>query len=322
MPQRILRFFRTGGRLSSAGRELSGMHKPVLLEEVIEYLKPENGDVILDATVGCGGHACAILGKILPNGILIGLDTDDEALGAAAESLGPFPEKSVRLAQNNFADFNMVLEKMGVDKVDGVVADLGVSSLQLDSAGRGFSIGADGPLDMRMDRGSSITAGAVVNKYREDRLSEIFWTYGEERFARRIARFIVKRRSEKPIQTTHELAGLVMRASGRGRGRARIHPATRVFQALRIEVNRELESLKGFLDKLPSFLRKGARVCVISFHSLEDRMVKVAFRKYAAEGKIRILTKKPLRPSEQEMAHNPRSRSAKMRVGECLGVEA
>jgi len=283
-------------------------HIPVLLKEVIENLNPLPGKVYVDGTIGGGGHAREILKRILPGGRLIGIDLDDEALKVAEVTLRDFSEGLI-LIKENYSNLVNILQGLAIDKVDGILLDLGISSLQL-RGGRGFSLDDIGPLDMRMDRSLEITAGDVVNKFSEDRLAKIIWEYGEEKMAKRIARSIVKAR---PIYSARELAQLISRLSRRGT--KRIHPATKTFQALRIFVNGELNSLSQALKDGATILNPKGRFCVISFHSLEDRIVKDNFRHLKG---LRVLTKKPITPSLEEIRRNPRARSAKLRVAEAI----
>ena len=295
------------------------MHKPVLAKEVLEYLRPQRGEIIMDATLGGTGHAGLIIEKISPGGMLIGIDKDEDAIRAAKGKLEDIDASSYILEKADFRDFDSVLRRHNIEKINGALFDLGVSSFQLDDAEKGFSFNNDGPLDMRMNKGDRLTAQYVVNKYPEHKLFEIIKTFGEERYARRIARSIVGIRKKEPFRTTTELADAVKRAVGYKYGRSRIHPATRTFQAIRIEVNSELDALKEALEKLPQFLKAGARVCVISFHSLEDRIVKNFFRDRSKEGLFRIVTKKPVTGSYEEVFDNPRARSAKLRAAEFTG---
>lgn len=288
-------------------------HVPVLLEEATDLLTGNRGRIYVDCTLGGGGHAKRILEKN-PSARLIGIDQDEEVLELAKENLREFADR-VSIYRANFADLDLVLREEGVEKVDGFLFDLGVSMFQLRSD-RGFSFQIDAPLDMRMNRDQSLTAYRVVNEYPQRELERIFREFGEERFSSRIARAIVDFRKKKPIETTGELVDLILSAiPGRFR-HGRIHPATRVFQALRIEVNRELDNLEVALEKTVDRLNPGGRLVVISFHSLEDRIVKNFFRRH--RGEFRILTKKPLTPSEEEIRRNPASRSAKLRAGEKL----
>lgn len=286
-------------------------HQPVMLKEVLEWLRPRRGQVVLDCTVGVGGHAAAILEELGAGGLLLGVDKDEEALDMAKRFLAPYAE-NVRLFHSDYRDVESVLEEAGVEggKVDGILLDLGALSSQLDSPQRGFSFRHEGPLDMRMDISERITAAELLRKLSEKELADVFWQFGEERWSKRIARAIKR---ESPIKTTTQLADLIKRTVP---GRGRIHPATRVFQALRIAVNRELEGLETFLDNCHGFQRPGGRTVAISFHSLEDRIVKHAFLRNSRAGTYRILTKKPIRPSQQEVQENVRSRSAKLRAME------
>lgn len=289
-------------------------HKPALLKETIEFLNICPGKRYIDATVGGGGHSEAILKK---GGIVLGIDCDPEALRAAKERLSSAcPGAPWRLARGNFANLKKIAKKIGFGKVAGVLLDLGVSTYQLETGRRGFSFKKDGPLDMRMDPSLQVTAADLVNKLGENELYEIFKKFGEERFARRIAGAICRARRLKPIINTNQLAEIILRARPR-RGRFdRTHPATRCFQALRIAVNDELNNLQKALLQAFEILEPKGRLVVISFHSLEDRIVKWFLKEKEAEGKMTILTKKPIRPGKEEVDLNPRSRSAKLRAGE------
>lgn len=305
-------------------------HISVLPDEVLEALAPRSGGVYLDGTLGGAGHSGLILEASAPDGILIGLDRDAEAIAAASGRLARFGARA-RLAQCNFAEAAKALAGFGIDRLDGFVLDLGVSSHQLDTGDRGFSFQVDAPLDMRMDRGCGPTAAELVNTLPEGELARIIADYGEERWAKRIASFLVRARSEHPIETTFELVDLVKGAIPKAKWEERLHPATRTFQGLRIAVNRELESVEEGVSALIGLLKKGGHGAVISFHSLEDRIVKNCFRA-AATGCIcpkglpgcvcgrtpqcKVVTGKPIRPSAAEMERNPRSRSAKLRVVE------
>lgn len=291
------------------------MHQPVMLKEVISSLNLKQGDIVLDATVGGGGHARAMLGKIMPGGNLIGLDADPAAIVTAKEALKDF-EGSFKLINENYRDLDIVLSKEPVKAFDAILLDAGISSYQMDDGSRGFSIKTNAKLDMRMDPRMTISGYDIVNRYKESDLSDIIWRFGEERFHRKIARFIVEARAGKPIETTHELAEIVHRAIGSRGGKSKIDPATRTFQAIRIAVNDELGTLEEGLKKMVSWLDIGARICVISFHSLEDRIVKNLFKGYAALGVLKVITKKPLRPGDEEVIINPRSRSGRLRVAE------
>ena len=294
-----------------------GLHRPVLLEEALFFLNPAPGKVIVDATIGLAGHAKEIMQKISPGGTLIGIDRDSESLKIAHEKLKPF-QGTFKLINENFRNLKEILKNIGIEKVDGVLFDLGVSSLQLERNDRGFSIKNNGPLDMRMNKDQALTAKDLVNNLREDELSNLIRDFGEERFHRRIAGNIVNMRRKNQIKTTGELAEIIIASLPYGRRHGRIHPATRTFQALRIRVNDELRALEDVLRELPHVLKNGARACVVSFHSLEDRIVKNIFREFAKEGLFRILTKRIVTAGEKEILENPRARSAKLRAIESL----
>ncbi|MCL5884391.1 MAG: 16S rRNA (cytosine(1402)-N(4))-methyltransferase RsmH [Deltaproteobacteria bacterium] len=302
---------------------MPGEHIPVLLQEILEWLAPAPGEAFLDGTVGAGGHAAAIAARIGPDGILVGSDADPAMLSAASERLRGFP--GVRLVLADFAELPRLREAAGGRAFDGILLDLGLSSIQLDDPTRGFSFREDGPLDMRRDPASEgPTAAELLRRRSERELADIFYRLGEERFSRRIARAVVARRRRDPIERTGQLADLVAAVIPRKAWPRAIHPATRVFQALRIAVNGELDSLAAFLSRFPEHLAPGGRVAVISFHSLEDRMVKEAFRTLAAgRGAFTVLTRKPVVPRDEEIAVNPRSRSARLRaVRRSRGEEA
>jgi len=284
--------------------------------EVLAFLAPGRGGSFVDCTVGLGGHARALLEAGATR--VIGLDRDRDALDAAAGTLTAWRDR-VELVHSDYRDLDAVLDARGLTTVDGVLADLGVSSLQLEADGRGFSFQRDEPLDMRMDRSTGPTAALRLQAVAEDELADVIFGYGEERYARRIARAIVDARGRAPIATTGQLAAVVRRAVPR-RGYTRIDPATRTFQALRIWVNGELEGLDRFLDRAVRRLRAGARLVVITFHSLEDRVVKHTFRafEHRDEAAVRVLTKKPVTPGAAELAGNRRARSAKLRAVERL----
>ena len=288
-------------------------HVPVMTAEVLEQLRPERGGLFLDCTVGPGGHARALLEAGATR--LIGLDRDRDALELARERLAPWSDR-VELVHADYRTIEDVLDRRGIALVDGALADLGVSSMQFDAAGRGFSFQRDEPLDMRMDRSGGETAADLVARSSEEDLANAIFQYGEERFSRRIARAIAGARREAPIATTGQLAAIVRRAIPR-RGSAGIDPATRTFQALRIWVNRELDGLDRFLEAAARRLRIGARLVVISFHSLEDRIVKHTLRALdRSEGVVTVLTKRPVTPLDEEVQRNPRARSAKLRAAE------
>ncbi len=285
-------------------------HVPVLPSEVLQYLQPERGGLFVDCTVGLGGHARALLEAGASR--IIGFDRDEHALAIARQTLLPWQDR-VELIHADYRDFARELDARGVESIDGALADLGVSSMQLDGEGRGFSFQRDEPLDMRMDQSSGDTAADLVAKASERELADAIYEYGEERYSRRIARAIVDARAIEPIRTTGRLAAIVRRAVP-VRGYARIDPATRTFQALRIWVNSELEGLDRLLTALARRLREGARLVVISFHSLEDRIVKHTFRGLAQDRRGHVLTKKPVIAGDAELQANPRARSAKLRV--------
>jgi 16S rRNA (cytosine1402-N4)-methyltransferase len=276
----------------------------------------------MDCTVGYAGLAARILEQSSPGGVLIGIDRDEQALNAAQAHLHGF-DGLVHLRKGNFADLKAHLSFFGISTVDGVVFDLGVSSPQLADAGRGFSFLADGPLDMRMDQSTGQTAAELVQALSEGELADVIYEFGEERYARRIARVIARERRRRRIETTGQLVALIEQAVPAGYRHGRIHCATRTFQALRIAVNRELEAVEPALRQAADVLAPGGRLCAISFHSLEDRIVKNTFRSVAQDPRasFRILTKKPITPSEAESRRNPRARSAKLRAGERFSEE-
>ncbi len=292
-------------------------HTPVMLEEILGYLNLSPGKVIVDATLGTGGHTEAVLGRISPCGKLIGIDRDQVSLKVAKTRLRNYAEYC-EFVYGNFSDIDVILKKLNIKKVDGILFDLGISSFQLEEPERGFSFQSDGPLDMRLDRNTHISAYDLVNNLNEEEISHLLWSFGQERWHNRIARFLVKERGKRPISTTSELTQVVVRAIPYRYRHYRIHAATRTFQALRIAVNRELETLESGIVKAIAALEKNGRICVISFHSLEDRIVKLKFRLAAQEGLIKIITPKPLTPGETEARVNPSSRSSKLRVAERL----
>ena len=285
-------------------------HTPVLVEQVVRWLRIEPGGTYIDATVGTGGHSLEIV-RHLTTGQLVGLDRDAQALEIARERLKDF-EKQVTLVHANFSRIDEVARDLRLPPAKGVVADLGVSSPQLDTPARGFSFRAAGPLDMRMGSSEPLTAAEIVNQWPEKQMADLLWKFGEERNSRRIARAIVRAR---PIRDTGHLATVVAGVC-KARGRQRLHPATKTFLALRIAVNRESEELGQFLSRTPATLASGGRFVVLSYHSLEDRMVKHAFLNFARQGVLQVLTKKVIVPSVEEIHANPRARSAKMRVAE------
>ena len=289
-------------------------HVPVMTAEVLQQLRPEQGGLFVDCTVGLGGHSRALLEAGATR--VIGLDRDLDALARAGETLAPWGDR-VELVHADYRAIAEVLDSRRIATVDGALADLGVSSMQFEAPGRGFSFQRDEPLDMRMDRSQGETAADFVARATERELADTIFQYGEERFSRRIARALVETRRETPVSSTAQLAAIVRRSIPR-RGYMRIDPATRTFQALRIWVNRELEGLDRFLEAAASRLRAGARLAVITFHSLEDRIVKHTLRalEHRDAAFVRVLTKKPLIPAEDEVQRNPRARSAKLRVAE------
>jgi 16S rRNA (cytosine1402-N4)-methyltransferase len=285
-------------------------HVPVLLGEIIEWLAPRPGQIVIDGTLGAGGHTRALAKHIEPGGYVIALDRDPAAVSAAETQLAGLP---VKLIHANFAEVPEVLEEIGVERAAGILLDLGLSSDQLADPARGFSFQADGPLDLRFNPTAGEPAWRLIKRLPERHLADLIYQYGEERYSRRIARAIVERRATSEIRTAAELADIVRRAIPRRKHAERIDPATRTFQALRIAVNDELGSLETALRRLPECLQDRGRLAIISFHSLEDRRVKEAFRD---DPRLKNLTRKPVRPSEDEIGQNPRSRSAKLRVAQ------
>lgn len=305
-------------------------HVPVLLEECIENLNIKKDGIYIDGTVGSAGHSNEIIKYLDRNGLLIGIDQDENAIRAATKALTDVT-CGIKLVRDNFSNLKYILEDFGIEGFDGLLLDLGVSSHQLDEAERGFSYMHDAPLDMRMDNRSSLTAGDIVNNYSERDLEKIIKDYGEERWAKRIAQFIVKFRADEEIVTTHQLVDVIKKAIPKGARTKGPHPAKRTFQAIRIEVNRELDVIKGTIEAAVEMLNVNGRICIITFHSLEDRIVKNTF-KYLAnpcecpqefpiclcnkKPAVKIITRKPITPTEKELGINPRSRSAKLRVAE------
>ncbi|MBU5677288.1 16S rRNA (cytosine(1402)-N(4))-methyltransferase RsmH [Alkaliphilus sp. MSJ-5] len=303
-------------------------HISVLLEECIENLNIKENGIYVDGTLGGAGHSKEIAKRLGQNGLLIGIDQDENAIKAASEKLSNMMDR-VKLVRDNFSNLSYVLESLGILGFDGLLLDLGVSSHQLDEAERGFSYMNDAPLDMRMDNRNILTAKDIVNNYSEQDLEDIIKSYGEEKWAKRIAQFIVKFRNDEEIVTTHQLVDIIKRAIPKG---ARIdgpHPAKRTFQAIRIEVNGELDIIKNTIEAAVEKLNKGGRICIITFHSLEDRIVKNAFRALSnpctcptefpicqcnKKPTVKIITRKPILPTDEELEVNPRSRSAKLRV--------
>ncbi|MDA8428647.1 MAG: 16S rRNA (cytosine(1402)-N(4))-methyltransferase RsmH [Geobacteraceae bacterium] len=307
-------------------------HQSVMPEEVIQFLDPRPGGVYLDGTLGGGGHARLILERCTPGGMLVGIDQDREALRATGQRLAEFGS-SARLVHGNFGELDRHLDSLGVVALDGFILDIGVSSHQLDSGNRGFSFQHDAPLDMRMDTSQGRTAAELLNELPEQELERIIWEYGEDRWAKRIASFIVKARLEAPIAGTFQLVDIIKGAVPKAKWDERIHPATRTFQAIRIAVNRELENLEKGLRAAINRLKPGGRGVVISFHSLEDRIVKHIFREYTTgctcprnlpvcvctnRPQVKVLTSRPVMAGNAEIGENPRSRSAKLRSVEKL----
>ena len=309
-PLRILGF-------SQMERLSSPRHEPVMTEEVVAMLQVARGGVFVDCTVGLGGHSCALLEAGADR--LVSFDRDAEALQVATGVLGNWG-KRVELVHADFRTLDATLDALGIVGIDGALADLGMSSAQLAGVGRGFSFQRDEPLDMRMDRSAGLTAAEMLDQVDESELADVIHRFGEDRHARRIARVLVATRNRVPVNTTAQLADVVRQAVPRRGGYQRIDPATRTFQALRIWVNRELDALDAWLLSVCRRLNAGARLAVITFHSLEDRIVKHTFRALEREGDIaiKVLTRRPLRPSPAEVSRNPRARSAKLRVAERL----
>lgn len=307
------------------------VHIPVLLNEVVNFLQCEPDKIYVDANLGDGGHAEQILKKSSPAGILIGIDRDEDSIKFASDRLSSYKER-VHIFHDNFKNIKDVVRgRGGFSKVDGILFDLGVSTRQLMTAERGFSFSSDAPLDMRMDRSRGITAKEVVNNFEEEKLRDIIYKYGEERWAKKIAHAIVRERGKMSIETTSQLSGIVVSAIPPAHRSQRIHPATKTFQAIRIAVNSEIEILEDAVRNAVDVLNEKGKICVISYHSLEDRIVKNLFREMehgcicphdipkcicGRKGVIKILTKKPVTPSEEEVRRNPRSRSAKLRAAE------
>ncbi|MGV8073915.1 MAG: 16S rRNA (cytosine(1402)-N(4))-methyltransferase RsmH [Syntrophobacteraceae bacterium] len=313
---------------------MQGKHIPVMCNTAVGLLACRPGGLYVDGTLGGGGYAEEILKLSAPDGMLLGIDLDARAISRGHDRLHEYEERLL-LEEANFADILLVLRKVGWQSVDGIVIDLGVSSFQLDDPDRGFSFTQDGPLDMRMDSKLPISAADLVNSLPQDELANLIFRFGEERWSRRIARAIVTERNTKQIERTRELAELIRRTVPKSEDSRRIHPATRTFQALRIAVNKELESLERFLENVLDVLKPGGRLSVVAFHSLEDRIVKERFRNWAkscrcpktiliceCEGRplVRLLNRKALKPEPDEIARNPRARSARLRAIEKLPV--
>ena len=305
-------------------------HTTVLLHETVDGLNVRPDGIYVDATLGGGGHASEVCRRLSGTGRLIGIDQDADAIEAAGRRLESFGEK-VTIIRSNYRDMKPELHKLGIDGVDGITLDLGVSSYQLDTADRGFSYRMDAPLDMRMDQRQKMTARDIINGYSEAELFRVIRDYGEDRFAKNIAKHIVAEREKKPIETTGQLNEIIRHAIPMKIQKTGGHPSKRTFQAIRIELNHELEVLRDSLDEMIDMLHPGGRICVITFHSLEDRIVKSAFRRnenpctcpshfpVCVCGKVskgKVITRKPILPSEEEMESNPRSKSAKLRIFE------
>lgn len=288
------------------------IHRSVLLEECMDYLQPTSGGIYVDGTLGLGGHSAEILRRSAPDGRVVAFEWDESALGRSAERLQEFAPR-LTIIRRNFAELVLGLGEAGVAEIDGLLIDIGLSSLQLDMGERGFSFQRDELLDMRMDNRNPNTAQSILATCSEEELADIFFYYGEERQARPIAAAIVNYREKERISSTKQLVSIIVKAVPRRFHPKRIHVATKVFQALRIAVNTELENLAKIIDDATQFLKPGARLCVISFHSLEDRIVK---RKFKNNGMLEVLTGKPVIPSSSEIADNARSRSARLRVAQ------
>ena len=312
--------------------EINFSHRSVLLDECIEGLNIDPAGIYVDGTAGGGGHSLEIVKRLTAGGRLIAIDRDDAALAAASKRLADYSDR-VTFVKSNFSSVKEVLESLGIEKINGILMDLGVSSYQLDTPERGFSHNSDAPLDMRMDTSAPLDAYMVVNNYTRDQLKKIIYDYGEDRFAPRIANAIVNARELKPIETTGELVKIIKSAIPAAAREGGHHPAKRTFQAIRIEVNGELDAIEPAIDSAVQMLAEGGRICIITFHSLEDRIVKQTYAKHA-EGctcpknfpvcvcgktpEVKVVTRKPIVPSERELEENPRSRSSKLRIAEKL----
>ncbi len=311
------------------GEKINFSHRSVLLDECIEALDIKPDGIYVDGTAGGGGHSLEIV-KRLNGGRLIAIDRDDAAIAAAGERLRDYADK-VTFVRNNFSSVADVCQMLGIDKIDGILLDLGVSSYQLDTVERGFTHNADAPLDMRMDRRAELDAYTVVNTYSADELKRVIWNWGEERFAPKIAAAIARRREQKPIETTGELVDIIKSAIPAAAREGGHHPAKRTFQAIRIEVNGELDAIEPTIRSATDLLAPGGRIAIITFHSLEDRIVKQTYADLASgcncprslpvcvcgrKPQVSVLTRKPIIPSERELEENPRSRSAKLRVAQ------
>lgn len=311
-------------------KRLDFQHVTVLLKETVEHLDIKPEGIYVDGTLGGAGHASKVCEKLDKNGMFIGIDQDTTALAVSKERLAKYPVKQM-FVHNNFSKIKEILNDLDVARIDGMIMDLGVSSHQLDEVSRGFSYMQDAPLDMRMNPNKSFTAEDLVNEYDEEMLTKIIRDYGEEKWAKRIAGFIVEERKRKRIKRTGELVEIIKKAVPAAARREGPHPAKRTFQAIRIEVNQELEILENTVRDIAKILNKGGRICVITFHSLEDRIIKKIFKDLSTackcppeypvcmcggKAELKVITKKPILPSQEEVALNPRSRSAKLRVAE------
>ncbi len=291
-------------------------HIPVLLKETMEGLDINKNDIVLDGTINSAGHSLEICKLLSENGILIGIDQDSNALKKAEEQLKGQKCK-IFLKHENFRNLDKVLDELKIEKIDKVLFDLGLSSNQLEESGRGFSFLKDEPLKMTFNpnpKSTDITAWEIINKWDEENIADVIYGYGGEKFSRRIASNVIKERQEKPIDTTYELVEIIKRSVPSWYGRGKTHPATKTFQALRITVNDEMRSTKEGIEKAVERLRSGGKLAVITFHSTEDRLIKVFFKEKQKEGGFIIITKKPIPPTEEEVKNNPRSRSAKLRI--------
>lgn len=293
------------------------IHKTVMLKEVIEYLDPKQGQMFVDGTANGGGHTFALAEKVVPDGKVIAIEWDKDIFDNLKNKVeGSEFKNNISVANDNYANLKDIISQNGVNNIDGIVLDLGFSSLHLESSGRGFSFQKDEPLDMRYSQGQELTAYEIVNGWPEEDIARILRDYGEERFSYKIAKTIYDQRKREKISTTNDLVKVIERAVPAFYRRGKIHCATRTFQALRIAVNGELDNVESVLPQIVETLKSGGKVAIISFHSLEDRIVKNFFKDNAKEGKLKIITKKPIVASDEEMKENPRSRSAKLRVAE------
>lgn len=296
---------------------MNEIHKSVLLNEVIEYLYPQPGQIFVDGTANGGGHTMAIAEKIAPNGKVIAIEWDGEiARELELKVQSSKLKENIRVINDSYANLKNILDSLQIEKIDGIVLDLGFSSAHLEESGRGFSFQKDEPLDMRYNTESGETVAEIVNSYNEKDLADIIYKYGEERFSRQIAKRIIEERRKKRILTTFELVEVVRSAVPTFYRKGKINCATKTFQALRIAVNREFENIESVLPQIAEVLNQGGRAAIISFHSLEDRIIKNFFRNKAKEGILKLITKKPIIAGEEELKENPRARSAKLRIAE------